>query len=49
MNPPLARYRRLSAVPPARWHGVLALCFGAVAAGVFYYFLRGTGSRARSP
>ena len=46
-EPTLARYRRPSAVPPrARWHGVLALCFGAVAAGVFYYFLRGTGSRA---
>ena len=46
-EPTLARYRRPSAVRPrARWHGVLALCFGAVAAGVFYYFLRGTGSRA---
>ena len=32
--------------PRPRWHAVLALCFGAVAAGIFYYFLRGSGSRA---
>jgi hypothetical protein len=47
MNPPSPD---IAAYPPsrprARWHGVLALCFGAIAAGVFYYFLRGTGSRA---
>ena len=37
-HPPSARARAGTASWP----------FGAVAAGVFYYFLRGTGSRARA-
>ena len=42
----------IAAHPPSRPRALArrpGLCFGAVAAGVFYYFLRGTGSRARSP